>query len=439
MARQVPRRNKLQLILLIVFCVLFVIATALAILGLVNYDKASQENQALAERLSEIEKENSNLEGDARDMVMLITGKAGTVHSAKKQAEIAYQATEEAGGLAVELIALAGKYKDKNKLVNDLNIRIADLQQKLDLQKKQQETLVVARQADEKKFKVKEAQLNANLIEEQKKRDEVFTQARKNVITTRRSLGKTVRLQTKQIEKLTEDHQIKSDEIARIKDQLAKTTETRTGAGEVKLEADGKIAKIVPGANICYIDRGTDEHIRRGMTFSVYPGSSAGQSKVKAKGTIRVTRPMDNYSECEIVKEESGYPIMKNDIIASVAYHASRTHVFVVAGDFDLHNTGRATKHDAEEVRNTIRQAGGKIATKLSIRTDYVVMGAKPPKPTAPAEDALPANQKIYQRQMRRYNDYLALEKKAKDLGIPVLNTNRFLQMTGYKPQQIAK
>ena len=143
MARQVPRRNKLQLILLIVFCILFVISTALAILGLVNYDRATQENNDLMGQRNELENENSSLEGDASDLITLITGKTGTVEDAKKSAEIAYQVTEESGGLATELKLLALKDKKNSVLVNELKLDIANLQQKLNLQKEGQAALVL--------------------------------------------------------------------------------------------------------------------------------------------------------------------------------------------------------------------------------------------------------------------------------------------------------
>lgn len=436
MARQVPRRNKLQLILLIVFCILFVISTALAILGLVNYDKATQENDDLREGMSDLRKENLNLEGDARDMVMLITGKTGTVESAKKAAEIAYQATEEAGGLAPELELLAGNYKSNNKLVNEFKLMIANLQRKLGLQEEEKTKLALEKQQDRKDFEVKQAELNTNLLNEQKKRDEVYGKANKNVRNMQKKLTRTINIQTKRIERLTDENQEKTDEIAKLKKHIERFEPVR---GPIALQADGRIVRIARDANICYINKGTDEKVHRGMTFSIYPSSAVGQSDVEKKGTIRVTEPSKTFSECVIVTEEIDNPILEDDIISSLAYHDTRPQVFVVAGDFDLHNIGQATAADATEVKNAIRRSGGKVATELTIQVDYVVLGVTPRKPTAPAEDAPPTNQKIYQQQLERYNDYLALKRKADNMGVPVLNTNRFIELTGYKPDQIAR
>lgn len=436
MARQVPRRNKLQLILLIVFCILFVIATALAILGLVNYDKATQANEGLMESMKELEKKNSDLEDNADYLIVLITGKTGTVENAKKSAEMAYQVTEESSGLASELLLLAGKYKSNSSLVNKLKDDIEDLQQELGLQKQEQTRLVLEKQKDAQTFAAKEAELNANLLEEQKKRDEVYTQANENVRTTRKNLTRTIRSRNKQIERLGEDKQEKTEEIAKLKRKIDKLAPP---VRPINLQADGWIAKIARDANVCYINKGTDEKIQRGMTFSVYSSSAVGLSDVKNKGTIRVTDPRNTFSACVIVTEEADDPIMKGDIISSLAYHDTRAQIFVVAGDFDLHNSGRATSADATEVKNAIRRSGGKVAPELTIQADYVVLGEKPHKPTPPADEALPANKKIYQQQLKQFNDYLDLKKKAVNMGIPVLNTNRFIELTGYKPDQIAK
>ncbi len=438
MARQVPRRNKLQLILLIVFCILFVIATALAILGLVNYDKATQAYDDLVERKNQLDKENADLRDQSNTLIFKITGKTGTIDKALKDTEIAFEATDEQGGLVPELLLLAGRYKSNVELVNKLNLQIADLQNQLDLQKKAQAELATEKQKDTQAFQDKEAQLNTNLLDEQKKVDKVFDEAKVNVSKTRKELTSTINAQTKQIERLTEDNQIKADEIAKIKDQLERLKKTSMDSG-LAIQSDGQIVKIVRDANVCYINKGSEDRVQRGMTFSVYPPSAAGQSGVKEKGSLRVTSTNNTFSECTIVNEEADTPISENDIISSVAYHNTRPQIFVVAGDFDLHNTGRATEADATEVKNAIRRSGGQVAPELTIQTDYVVLGVPPNKPTPPAEDALPANQATYQQQLKRYTEYLALQEKAQTMGIPVLNTNRFIEMTGYKPDRIAE
>jgi len=434
MARQVPQRNKLQLILLVTFAILFVIATILAILGLVNYDQACQQNQEQATRLNDLQRDNAKLQSDTDELVMLVTGKAGTVAGAKAAAKTAYLNTDEAGGLAVELVTLAEGDKDKVELIAKLNASIADQQQQLELQKKLQAELAQARQAERKTFQAKEAKLNAALVEEQKKRGEVFTQAKGNVVRTRKSLQRTIRAQTRRIEKLTEDNQAKTNEVTKLRNQIDKLTRTSRSGTEITLVPGGRIRKLVRADGICYLDKGTADSVQRGMTFAVYPAQAAGTTDAKSKGSIRVTRPLVDISECVIVEDTPANPIVQGDIISNIANQASRVRVFVVAGVFDLHDTGQATGRDAEEVRNVIRQAGGKVADKITVQTDYVVLGVEPAKPIAPADDALEATRKAYQRQLKQYDDYVALKTQAKTMGIPILNTNRFIELTGYKP-----
>ncbi|RKY26166.1 MAG: hypothetical protein DRP83_04870 [Planctomycetota bacterium] len=434
MARQVPQRNKLQLILLVTFAILFVIAAILAILGLVNYDQANRQNQELTTRLDDLQRDNAKLQSDTDELVMLITGKAGTVAGAKAAAKTAYLNTDEAGGLAMELVTLAQAERDKVELIAKLNTRIAEQQQQLELQKKLQAELAQAREKDLKIFQEKEAKLNAALVEEQKKRGEVFTQAKGNVVRTRKSLQRTIRAQTRRIEKLTEDNQAKTNEITKLRNQIDKLTRTSRSGAEVTLVPGGRIRKLVRADGICYLDKGTADGVQRGMTFAVYPAQASGTIDAKSKGSIRVSRPMADISECVIVDDDPANPIVQGDIISNIAHQASRVRVFVVAGVFDLHATGQATSRDAEEVKNVIRQAGGKVAPKITVQTDYVVLGVEPAKPIAPADDALEATRKAYQRQLKQYNDYVALKTQAKTMGIPILNTNRFIELTGYKP-----
>jgi cell division protein FtsB len=439
MARQVPQRNKLQLILLVTFAILFVIATILAILGLVNYDQAKHQNQELTTRMDSLQGDNAKLQSDTGELIMLVTGKAGTIASAKAAAKAAYLYTAEAGGLAPELVTMAQSVKDKVELIAKLNADITQLRQQIELQKKLQADLIAARQKDRKAFQDKEAKLNAALVEEQKKRDEVFTQAKGNVVRTRKSLQRTIRAQTRQIEKITEDNQAKTNEITKLRNQIDKLTRTSHSGTELVLRPGCTIRKLVRADGICYLDKGTADNVRRGMTFAVYPAGAAGTSGAQAKGSIRVIRPMDDISECAIVQEKPANPIVQGDIISNIANQASRVRVFVVAGVFDLHNTGQATTRDAEEVENVIRRAGGKIAKKITVQTDYVVLGVAPSRPAAPAPDALEATRRAYQRQQKLYDDYIALKNQAKAMGIPILNTNRFMELTGYKPEPVAE
>ncbi|MFB3894118.1 MAG: BRCT domain-containing protein [Phycisphaerae bacterium] len=206
---------------------------------------------------------------------------------------------------------------------------------------------------------------------------------------------------------------------------------TKTGVAPTPLAA-GKIEKILDAEKLCYINLGTKENVRPGMTFSVYPftGIPEGGTPVKAK--IRIANVGDMYSECTILEEDPRNPLAVGDLIANVAYDKARQFKFVVEGVFDLRGTGRPDALGADEIRDMIKRAGATVEDKLTYQTDYLVLGDPPPRPPKPPEGANPSADKLYQEAEKAYQRYVDVENQAKALGIPVLNTNRFLAEIGY-------
>ena len=187
-------------------------------------------------------------------------------------------------------------------------------------------------------------------------------------------------------------------------------------------------------ADVCYINLGSKDRVRPGTTFTVYGGETINRENVK--GRIRVTNVSDDFSECKIIEQDKDSPIVVGDNVVNLAFDAVRTYVFVVRGEFDLHNTQTPSKLGTKEVKDAIRRFGGKVNDEIDIKTDYVVMGAEPEKPPMPPADAPASVQKVYQKQLKRYKEYSDIKTAAETMKIPILNTNRFLLLTGYEPEK---
>jgi hypothetical protein len=198
-------------------------------------------------------------------------------------------------------------------------------------------------------------------------------------------------------------------------------------------KADGQIEKIARNAGICYVNIGKKDRVQAGMTLAVYTKQGVKQENIKGK--LLVANVGENFSECRITEENKNAPIVVGDDVANIAFHPVRKNVFVVQGLFDLHGTGNATKLGAEQVKDVIRKAGGIVADEVGYQTDYIVLGAEPIKPAKPEEDAPTSAQQAYQKQLRRYKEYQNLRETAAALRIPILNTNRFILLTGYEPE----
>ncbi len=238
----------------------------------------------------------------------------------------------------------------------------------------------------------------------------------------------TINKQIKEIDKLK--HTIARMKMEkRVKDIRVKRTILMT-------RPDGRIDKIVANQNLCYINIGLKQQVDVGHTFSVYPKTGIPVPP-KSKARITVIRVEDSSSACRITSQSDEDPIDVGDIIANLVFDSRRKYTFVVEGQFDLYNTGRPTPIDKQEVILLIRRFGGKVAGKMDIDVDYVVMGVSS-KPESP-EDPTPEDQEQYKRLKEAHDRYNAAKQAAIKMGIPILNTNRFLDLVGYTPTKTLK
>jgi predicted RNase H-like nuclease (RuvC/YqgF family) len=107
-----------------------------------------------------------------------------------------------------------------------------------------------------------------------------------------------------------------------------------------------------------------------------------------------------------------------------------------VYGNFDMSNEGTPTSTDTDVIKRLVTQWGGRLVTKVDPSTDFVVLGSEPVVPVLSADDQNDPP-KVQQRDAMQaaLDAYQEVEKQAIELGIPILNQNRFLYFTGYYDQ----
>ncbi len=232
-------------------------------------------------------------------------------------------------------------------------------------------------------------------------------------------------------------------------------------------EPDGTVLHYNAAAGEVYISLTAKDHVKAGMTFTCYDpqlGVRYGtDEQAKGNGTIEVTQIGSESSICRITSTTPGHAIQTGDLISNIVYHndKSRKYHFVVYGDFDLDGDGVATAAERDRLISMINTYGGQVDDQVTAQTDYVVMGTRPAAPTiiednsaatpaatAPADAAAatptdaaasaPAGSVTDQRSKDdlRYDQIVT---EAKDLGIPVLNANRFLALIGYYSTTIVR
>jgi hypothetical protein len=432
MARVVTRRSGTPY-LLVVFVFLFVIAAALAVLGFMQRDEAKELSAAREDELADRNNRLSELEKNNEDLVQLVTGRSGTAVSARKQAEQVYAQLDERPGLAPEVLILLEKVKGLQAGIQERNAQTEQLNKQL--QAKEDSISKLQETIERKVGELTSAKdtLVDELETERQTAKEAINEIKGEMAALREKLEKDILAKEKKIEELLMERQKKQEDITELMKQMRDLkAKLNPQEATVANEADGRIEKIATNADVCYIDIGSKDRVQPGMTFAVYGPNPANAEEVK--GSMLVSNVSENFSECRILQQDKDHPLAVGDTVANLAFHAVRTYVFTVFGEFDLHGTNNPTRYGTEEVKAAIQKFGGKLSDSIGIQTDYVVMGAEPQRPEEPAPDAGPSVQKAYQLQLQEYNQYNKAIELAESLKIPILNTNRFLILTGYEP-----
>jgi hypothetical protein len=239
-------------------------------------------------------------------------------------------------------------------------------------------------------------------------------------------------------------------QLAKMRDQLqayeAKLGNRRPDVSNAAIrQADGRIVRI-PNNSVCYINLGQGDEVSPGLTFEVYgatdgipgiPANVTGDEQLPVgKASIEVVRVGATSSECRIVRITPGAVLQEGDLIENLVYDPNTKYNFFVYGDFDLADTGRPNDGDAAVVKRLITQWGGKLADKINVDTDFVVLGKEPVLPNYSAEElAQPLYADKATKAQAKIDEYHDIEQQAKDLHIPILNQNRFLYYIGYYDQ----
>jgi hypothetical protein len=199
---------------------------------------------------------------------------------------------------------------------------------------------------------------------------------------------------------------------------------------------DGKIILIDDAAKIVHINLGSDDHVYRGLTFSIYDKNTPILKDGKGKAEIEVFNVGKNISTARIISPKLKRPIIMDDIVANLIWDSDKTNVFVVAGDFDLNGDGNIDDEAADKIKALIEKWGGKVADEISIDTDFLVLGITPTirkKPTFEQMEVDPMAMEKYEASLKKLTSYKEIQARAQTLSIPVFNLERFLYFIGYK------
>jgi len=201
-------------------------------------------------------------------------------------------------------------------------------------------------------------------------------------------------------------------------------------------KADGKIISVDDQAKLVFLNVGTNDHVYRGLTFSVYDKNIPIPRDGKSKAEIEVLDTEKNVSVARIIRSKPKNPVIPDDMIANLIWDSDQTNIFVVAGDFDFNGDGEIDTNGRERIVQLIEKWGGKVAQTVSIETNFLVLGLPPRILTKPTHEDLeidPLAAEKYQNSLKRLNQYKDIHQQAQALAVPIFSTERFLYFIGYK------
>jgi hypothetical protein len=225
------------------------------------------------------------------------------------------------------------------------------------------------------------------------------------------------------------------EKMQRIQEELKKLMPA-PDSEVTAFKSDGKIILVDVKNKIVRLNLGSDDHIYRGLTFSVYDRDVPIPRDGKGKAEIEVFDVGKNISTARIISETPKNPIMADDTVANLVWDSSKANVFVIAGDFDLNGDGTIDEGAAGKIKALIEKWGGQVTDNISPNTDFLILGSIPivrQKPTFEETEADPKAMEKYENSVRELARYKEVQSQAKDLNVPVFNYERFLYFVGYK------
>jgi hypothetical protein len=227
------------------------------------------------------------------------------------------------------------------------------------------------------------------------------------------------------------------DKIKKIQDSLNAVVPP-PDAEVAAFKIDGRVILLDERSKTVFINVGSADHVYPGLTFAIYDKNTPIPRDGKGKAEIEVYNVGKNVSTARITQWDPKNPIIVDDVIANLVWDSKKTNVFVVAGEFDLDGDGVADDNGAERIKALIERWGGKVEDKISVDTDFLVLGNEPQrskKPTFEETEANPAAMEKYETALQGIPQYDEALKKAQMLSVPIFNMDRFLYFIGYKSQ----
>lgn len=209
----------------------------------------------------------------------------------------------------------------------------------------------------------------------------------------------------------------------------------------------GKIVRIDRTGAVVYINLGTADNVKAGLTFSVFANNPGGKPGRTRKGGIEVASVVSEHmSTARVVDvtDPGRNPLTSGDLLFNPAWNSGVREHIAVAGLIDL--TGDGRDHTLEFIRAMERQGivvdayldpnDATIKGKMNWNTNFLVLGERPE--LAGAAGVAKGGDAQSDRRMDIVTKMTELQTSAQQYGVTIVPVRRFLTVIGYKlPRQL--
>lgn len=400
--------------------------------------QADKDKQAIANGLSQVE-----------DLKALLGYNFAEVGSADDPNSVIGAATAEfktvAGMLAAQpqsqnvkemLTALAAQLRNRAEVAQQSQTGEQSSQQNFRAQTDQQAAAVASAQQAQQKA---EADLRDMEVKNQEQIASLTKQVQDKTADYRKAVGdyETLRDEMTQLqEDWNKQKATLKNTIAFQKDQIAQLENISFEA------ADGEITHVDNETRHVWIDRGSRDHLRPQVTFSVYTKEHRGiaRSTADVKAKIEVVEVQADSARCRILDEELTRPIAPGDPIYTPLWESGRVEKIAFMGIIDLNGDGVSDRDILEEImavnhcqiKLQILDDGSRVPedATLDVDTKFLVEGVILDPNDFPGLD-----EKVRHIENTMTQRGLLLDE-AERAGVQVINLNEFLTYMGYQNQQ---
>ncbi len=401
--------------------------------GLPWYGESSASGPSMASLLNEARKETAKLAiGEEAEDVMTVRTKVGELFDQIISDGLVDDKTPyESRELLPAMTAMYQQFKRERNLRTQAEDRAGAAEQRLS----ELTETVTAMKAS---FDESTDGIKGELSSLEKDRAKLASVRDKEVDDLGRTMDDLRQSHSREIQgKTNEIREVKQrySEVQKLYEELqAKLGELQIKPGEnlTARREDGRVVMAIPGDKVVFIDLGKQQNLTAGLQFAVYPASGIPVDG-RAKARIEVVVIHESTAQCRILAVAPNEVVIDGDLIANPVYDPSKSLRFVVVGDFDLNGDGLPDPAGADQIKAIVTGWGGQVADSLSSQVDFVVAGHVP-FVAASASSSSKSDRDVDERDRilrRRLDSYDQVISSARNLSIPILNQDVFLQFLG--------